>query len=134
LTFDVKRMSRLLHGLGCSWLSLLPLFGCGATNITFPTLPDAASQCSVPSVPCPSPAPSYQSEVEPVLQARCLSCHSPGGVGTPELNSYGLVHNNDIEVLAQLSACLMPPPDAGQLSSSERTTVLGWISCGAPNN
>jgi hypothetical protein len=33
-----------------------------------------------------------------------------------------------------VTTCMMPPPDAGQLSSAEKQTLLEWTACSAPNN
>jgi hypothetical protein len=89
---------------------------------------------------CPSPSadgggpPSYQTDVQPILANRCYGCHGPGGIEVSSINltTYHGVISND--VVAQLSECFMPPPDAGQPTPAERQTLFEWIACGEPNN
>jgi hypothetical protein len=83
---------------------------------------------------CPATPPSYKTEVQPILASRCYGCHGPGGVEYPskDLSTYTGASRNDI--VGQVSVCAMPPPDAGQLTLEERTTLLQWIECGKPNN
>ncbi len=78
--------------------------------------------------------PSYQGQVAGILQSRCLICHSAGGVGTPRLDSYAAQHRNELLMLSQVAGCRMPSPDAGQLTDAERTALLAWLACGAPDN
>jgi hypothetical protein len=37
-------------------------------------------------------------------------------------------------MLVQVNACAMPPADAGPLSTIDRTALLGWLVCKAPEN
>lgn len=84
---------------------------------------------------CPSPAPSYGQDVAPIVQARCLGCHAPGGQSANiPLDSYDALHARRSQVLDQVYACRMPPAGQPQLSSDERQKLLGWLVCGAPSN
>jgi hypothetical protein len=42
------------------------------------------------------------------------------------------VHFPLIEMV--VADCVMPPANAGQLSSSEKQTLLEWTACSAPDN
>jgi len=92
------------------------------------------------AVACPSPAPTYSADVAPLIQTHCTMCHSPSGENqTPTLVTYddvtaGSMQQTAHEVLVQIHACNMPPPDQPQLTSDERQAILGWIVCGAMNN
>jgi hypothetical protein len=84
---------------------------------------------------CPTPAPSYVSEVQPLIANRCVPCHSPGGLASDRpLDDYTNVYKRRGTVLNEVYTCLMPPADAGQLSDAERKQLLSWLVCDAPNN
>lgn len=82
---------------------------------------------------CPSPAPSYRTDVEPIVRARCVSCHY-GQVGGPwPLNSYDHVSDWRDTIRSAMLDCSMPPPEDGlTMSERERVTILEWIRCGMP--
>ncbi len=88
---------------------------------------------------CPVPTPSYASDVEPILAERCVLCHESGGleVAPFDLGTYTEVFTERSAVLDQVYSCAMPLVDskgAQPLSESERTTLLAWLVCGAPQN
>ncbi len=85
---------------------------------------------------CPSPPPSYAQDVGAIIQSRCNGCHADGGVGqsTEDFSTYDRIHSRRGPMLNQVFSCLMPPPDAGQLTPDERAKLLGWLVCDAPDN
>jgi len=85
---------------------------------------------------CPSPPPSYQDDIEALVEQRCLSCHGPGGKAYPTLDfkSYDRVHAQRTEILSQVYNCRMPPEDGVPLTADELDTLLQWLVCGAPDN
>ncbi|MFT3838242.1 MAG: hypothetical protein QM723_14765 [Myxococcaceae bacterium] len=83
---------------------------------------------------CPADAPGYAATIAPLIQKRCLECHSPANNNPPDLSTYSGVSNQRGVVLTQLYGCLMPPPDAGQPTAEERGQFLSWLKCGAMNN
>ena len=98
------------------------------------TSPGGFSCPNVSDLTCPSPPPSFKTDVQPIIETRCYPCHGPGGieVGTINLTSYhGVVSNDVVGIVGQ---CMMPPPDAGQLTMAERDTLFEWIACSEPNN
>lgn len=103
--------------------------------------PPAAGSDACPSVSqnCPSPPPSWATDVQPLIQRYCVGCHSPGGTGQAnDLTTYANVHERSTEVLVQVYTCLMPNVDASPppapLSQAQRQIIVAWAECGAPNN
>ncbi|MFO0758448.1 MAG: hypothetical protein U0359_18290 [Byssovorax sp.] len=96
----------------------------------------AATACS-PAVPasCPSSAPSYQSDVAPLLETYCTSCHSAGGSEPSKLlDSYASAAKWSSDVESEIASCGMPPSGEAQPTDAEREVILTWIVCGANNN
>lgn len=84
---------------------------------------------------CPSTVPSYQSDVAPLLLENCLTCHAPGGQAEAlPLNDYPSLLKLAQQVQDQVAGCGMPPANFTQLNDADRTTLLNWLVCGAPNN
>lgn len=85
---------------------------------------------------CPSPAPSYQQDIAPIVQLECLSCHYTGSDLTrTAYNAYQGIYSDRGSILGQLYACEMPPANYPlPITSDQRTTFMAWIECGAPNN
>ena len=81
-------------------------------------------------------APSYDAAIAPLIQRRCLGCHGPGGIEYPQrdLSTYPQLFSRRGTALGQVYGCVMPPLDAGQLTSDERAALLEWFVCNAPNN
>lgn len=111
---------------------------CGALSLSaFACGPSTTSVCpnDVPTL-CPTPAPSYATAVAPALQRACLPCHGPGGAEFPthDVTTYDTVFAQRRAMLNQIHACQMPPPGAPALTAAERTALLAWFVCEAPNN
>jgi uncharacterized membrane protein len=84
---------------------------------------------------CPGQAPSFTGVIFPLIQQKCDSCHGPGGVeASIPFSSYERIYQRRQTIQQRVRDCLMPPADAGpaQLSADERTTLLTWLVCGAP--
>jgi hypothetical protein len=94
--------------------------------------------CSV-SVPksCPA-APSYATEIGPLVKRSCVTCHAINGSASDrDLSTYKNLIKLETTSLVQVQDCLMPPSDAGvdaALSPEDRTELLQWFVCGSPNN
>jgi len=95
---------------------------------------DAATSC--PSAPesCPSRVPSYASDIAPILQQSCVPCHGPGGSAGHSEATYDAVHAQVSPILDVVAGCTMPPSSYPPLRATERTALLDWLVCGAPNN
>jgi hypothetical protein len=95
---------------------------------------DATCPRDTPSS-CPMPAPSYATDVAPILETYCNDCHSPTGQAPDRpLQTYAEVFSRRTTVLSEVAGCVMPPPDFPQPTEAERVTLLGWLACSAPNN
>jgi hypothetical protein len=127
-------------------LAIGPAAGCSSSNAGGSETPtDAGSDTAVddagscPNVlppACPSPEPSYESDVLPILEQRCYTCHADAGITTSgsdiDLGSYSAVYQLRGDILSEVNACEMPPTTAPQPTIEQRTTLLGWLKCGAP--
>jgi hypothetical protein len=85
---------------------------------------------------CPMPIPSWSNEVSQIFMTGCAPCHLPGGVedSAEDFSTYAGVLRVAGTVEGQISSCAMPPDDAGALSAADRTALLAWFACSAPNN
>lgn len=99
-----------------------------------------------PIVPAPTPnAPvSFQADVLPIFQARCVACH--GGTSGLDLTDYAdalrggdhgrVIVSGDVEnsrLVRYVVSGYMPyggPP----LSADQIQTLVNWVAAGAPNN
>ena len=82
---------------------------------------------------CTHPDVSFKKDVQPIIAARCGSCHDGRGEQWP-LVDYSHVADWAGEVRAMVADCSMPPPDAGvAMPTSERQTILEWVRCGVPD-
>jgi uncharacterized membrane protein len=126
----------------------LVLSACSDGSAAYPTLPapvvpladpDADVAACVRKLPaaCPTPSPSYETQIDPIIQNRCWPCHATGGAGAASghpFTDYNLVHKDRGAILDQVYACNMPPSGATALSDEERTAMLAWLVCGAQQN
>jgi hypothetical protein len=117
------------------------LAGCGTSQ----SAPDASNPYAIPAnclvidaSACDTPMPSYADAIAPLLDQACNStCHAPG-VGPWPLNNYSDVLDWAPIIAGDIATCRMPPEDAGagnvQLMVAQRTAVVTWATCGAPDN
>ncbi len=91
---------------------------------------------------CPTPPPSWKTDVQPLVEAYCLPCHGNGGPAFAQvpLATYQDVFDNRTRAWEQIYQCLMPNMDASLPAMSfptaeQRQTMITWLDpCGAPNN
>ena len=111
-------------------LTVVLLAGCTGSK------PDSDTGCpnDLPAA-CPADVPDYGTDIAPIIEDRCLSCHSPGGEGSVghDFTTYQTLYNQQTDVLSQVYGCKMPPSGATPLSTAERTLLLDWLVCGAPD-
>jgi hypothetical protein len=108
---------------------------CGGSSSD--TGPAAVACPNLGELTCPSPPPSFKTQVQPIIESRCYGCHGPGGVevASTNLTSYDQIVQKRGDILAQITSCKMPQADAGQLTVEELTTFVEWLGeCSAPNN
>jgi hypothetical protein len=108
-----------------------------ATPLLLSFVSTACPQSSPPSCPsssasCPAPAPSYETDVGPLIARYCSRCHSPDG-GNPGvlLQGYDDVTSKSqmANVLFQISSCRMPLEGEPQPAAAERDLILSWFAC-----
>jgi hypothetical protein len=94
------------------------------------------------SVAASSRPPTYYQQVKPLVDARCTSCHTAGGIAPFSLRSYAQVRRHRLEMSAAVRARTMPPwrADRGyrrflgdpSLSRSQISAIARWATAGAP--
>ena len=85
---------------------------------------------------------SYSKDIAPLLQRKCVSCHSPGNIGEGAMTSHKKVKGMSATIEEVLLARRMPPWDADphfghfkdnpSLTTAETQTLLRWVRQGAP--
>ena len=93
-----------------------------------------SGNCPGDQATCPSNPPSYASQIAPIIQSRCVACHSPGGMAPSDFTSYATVSDQQSSIRGRVGDCTMPPMGSPQPTSTERTQLLEWLACGAPSN
>jgi uncharacterized membrane protein len=84
---------------------------------------------------CATGAPSYATDIAPLVSARCVGCHYAGNrVSRVVLETRAEIADNRTLALTQVFRCQMPPAEATDLTDVERETLLQWLVCGAPDN
>lgn len=83
---------------------------------------------------------SYQNDVLPILESRCITCHNnqdkTGGVvleGYTEVKVY-VSNGKLIGTIKQLPGFSPMPQGSGPISDCNIATIESWISDGSPNN
>jgi mono/diheme cytochrome c family protein len=132
-------------------LALLWTLGCGAEiQPGSPPAPGSAPS-PVPPVTSPNGAPpsapasagqGLPCEVATIVQTRCAGCHAAPPLfgapmslrGQPDFQATALDGKQKIFQVARarVEAGNMPPKSATPLTASERATLLGWMTQGAP--
>ena len=85
---------------------------------------------------------SYASDVVPILEQRCVSCHRDGGVAPWSMDSHQMVSGWSEMMRETLLTMRMPPgqiddtyldnfTDVHAISDSEKRTLVSWIDSGA---
>jgi hypothetical protein len=85
---------------------------------------------------------SYARDVAPIVQAKCVVCHQPGGLGPMQLTTYEQIKGFAPMIREVLQTHRMPPfqpdvtvghwaPNEG-LSSDQLKIMVHWIEAGAP--
>lgn len=84
---------------------------------------------------------TYFKDVKPILDAKCVSCHEPGGIGRLDFTEKMVVRENAALILSQIALGKMPPwPPSNEcrtylhdrsLSEAQKATITAWVSGGA---
>jgi hypothetical protein len=85
---------------------------------------------------------SYAKTIAPMVEAKCSTCHQPGGIGPMPLTSYEQVKGFAPMIREVIRTHRMPPfepdetvgqwKDDGRLSPEQMKTLVHWIDAGAP--
>lgn len=85
---------------------------------------------------------SYASDVAPILEKNCVTCHTKGGIAPFAMDKYETVKGFAPMIRESLRTKRMPPyhadphystfKDDMNLSAAEILTVVNWIEAGAP--
>jgi hypothetical protein len=73
---------------------------------------------------------SFEKDIEPIMQAKCLGCHNSGNTPLAPFSLEGLDRVNSFKSAIQfvLESHTMPPADAQQLTSSEHAKLIAWLT------
>lgn len=92
--------------------------------------------------PATRPVPSYSADIAPLLQAKCVGCHSPGNIAPWSMTNHTIVQTYSTSIKQQLLTGQMPPwhadPEFGHFSNDtsltpeQRAALVDWIDSGAP--
>lgn len=96
--------------------------------------------------PIPPPAPDDEaplptigsklvwSDVQPIVQAKCVACHGPNSRKPLDRPSLIWVDRNRDQVLSAIATTVrdskMPPARATQLTQTEKTLLIQWVADG----
>jgi uncharacterized membrane protein len=84
---------------------------------------------------CDTAAPSYATDIAPLVEAHCLSCHFAGNHNSSVvLETQAQLNHQRGLAETQVYRCQMPPSDSEALSTTDRELLLKWLVCGAPDN
>jgi hypothetical protein len=87
-----------------------------------------------------NPALTYYRDVKPIVDAKCLGCHSADGIAPFALTTYDEVRENGSAVSLNVEAGIMPPwppnPDCNEyradrsLTAAQKATIVDWVAAG----
>ena len=83
------------------------------------------------NIECTGSAPSYATDVAPILGAYCTGCHNPNGeYPSIRLDTYAQATNrmHISTALSLIASCQMPPPPLPAVSNPDAATLYCWIS------
>jgi len=96
--------------------------------------------CEIPSMV--KPTPTYTKEIGPILERKCVTCHSPGNIAPWAMTNYNIVRTYAPVIKTEILSRRMPPwhpdPHFGKflndrsLTPEEEFQLVAWIQAGAP--
>jgi len=121
-----------LNGLMAGEKVALPARSALGQVLAFPERDKAANHAKI----------SYTDSVAPIIQAKCATCHQPGGIGPMPLNTYSQIKAFSPMIREVIRTHRMPPyladptvgafKDDDRLTLDQRKTLVHWIEAGAP--
>lgn len=85
---------------------------------------------------CDTTTLSFSQDIQPIINASCISCHSPGG----ERESAPFTTYDEIKLYAdgpiveRISGIGSIMPPSGAISNCNQLKIKAWVNAGAPNN
>jgi len=79
----------------------------------------------------------YNTDIKPIIDANCISCHSPGGPGPQAWTSYDQVKNNIDNIIDRIGRPNGDPlkmPQGGALSATQINLFVKWKADGLIEN
>lgn len=75
-------------------------------------------------------AVSYADDIEPIIQGKCLGCHTsgPNALAPIALETAEQVHGFKGAIQYTVESSTMPPTGAPQLSNAERAKMMAWLT------
>jgi hypothetical protein len=73
---------------------------------------------------------SFETDIEPILQAKCIGCHNSGDNPLAPFSLEGLEKVNSFKsaIHFAVESNTMPPVDAQQLTDSEHARLMAWLN------
>lgn len=85
---------------------------------------------------CDTVALSFSQDIQPIINASCITCHAPGGEqeSTPFTTYEEIKLYTDGALVERIQGIggIMPP--SGAISSCNQLKIAAWVNAGAPNN
>ncbi len=85
---------------------------------------------------------SYAHTIAPIIEAKCATCHQPGGIGPMPLNNYTQIKGFSPMIREVIRTHRMPPyladekvgafQDDDRLTPEQMKTLVHWIDAGSP--
>jgi hypothetical protein len=86
--------------------------------------------------------PTYNRDVQPILQKNCVACHAPGKVAPMSFATYESTRPWVRQIKEMVAQKKMPPGvverhyglfgDDGSISQNEIDIIVRWVDAGAP--
>ena len=119
----------LLLFLSCTYTEVIPVYGCDDSNaLNYNSL--VTTNDGSCTYLCTPDQQIFFSFVQPIIENKCIGCHSIVNSGRANLETYSsvisAVNNHSLEdwvVSGQM------PPQGSILSQSEITIIKNWINC-----
>jgi hypothetical protein len=91
---------------------------------------------TIVQIDCSSTDSRYAAKIFPLIQASCatnITCHGAGSNNGPgALQNYSQIHSASEAIKNAVSSGLMPKNSS--LATTEKNSIICWVSSGAPDN
>jgi hypothetical protein len=101
-----------------------------------------ASAAGTPLTLASQAVANYRTEIAPLLQTKCVTCHKPGDIGNWSMTNHASIVEHASEIRAHVLGALMPPWHADpafqkisndfSMTPGEQARLVAWLDAGAP--